>query len=157
MKKEKSSPLEPILCTAQRLEAIAKKYIFQPTGLSETGMLILRLLKENKTMIVSDLLEKVGTTKSNMSQRLSVLEKEGYITKVRKTKQQDRRRMCVTLTKVGEQKIDDLEKRIRKARISLEKKFSQEELDQHKVFFEKLNHILDNGECMLSKIFNNNM
>jgi len=147
------SPIEPIICTAHRFEAIAKKYIFQPTGFSPTSMHILQVLKENGPMIASDLIEVIQTSKSNMSQRITFLEKECHITRTPMQEGEDRRKIIIALTSSGKKKITELEKRIKEAEISFEKKFSTEELRNHKAFFEKMGRILDDGECELAKIF----
>lgn len=151
--KNSPSPIEPIISTAHRFETIAKKYIFQPTGFSPTSMKILSLLERNGEIIANDLVKMIETTKSNMSQRISFLEKEGYIKKAPMQNEKDKRKILLLLTKKGKCKICTLKKRINKAEISFEKKFSQEELNQHKAFFEKINRILDDGECTLSHIF----
>lgn len=152
-KNDPLSPILPIVHIAHRIEAIAKKYIFQPTGFSPMSMSILRLLRDNGPLIASDLIRMTATTKSNMSQRLSLLEKERSLSRMPTKKIGDKRKMMISLTPSGRKRITDLEKRIEKAQISFEKKFSRKELADHKAFFEKLSLVLDNGECELVKIF----
>lgn len=154
MKKTKpGSPVEPILCLARRIEAIANKYVFQPMGFSAISMQILKLLKNNGPLTASDLIKMTNATKSNMSQRLSFLEKEKLVSRACDCSCCDKRKITVKLTPAGKEKIDNLEKRFQKAQISFEKKFSEKELTQHKAFFQKLNALLDNGEDELEKIF----
>lgn len=148
-----ASPIEPIVCLAHRFEAIANKYVFQPMGFSAISMHILRLLKTNGPLTASDLIKATGATKSNMSQRLSFLEKEKYISRSHPGNTSDKRKITIKLTPAGKAKIADLEKRFRKAQISFKKKFSAQEIAQHQAFLKKLNHILDNGESELAKIF----
>jgi len=147
------SPVEPILCLARRIETIANKYVFQPMGFSAISMQILKLLKNNGPLTASDLIKMTNATKSNMSQRLSFLEKEKLISRACDSFCCDKRKITIKLTPAGKEKITNLEKRFKKAQISLEKKFSEKELDQHKAFFKKLNSLLDNGENELEKIF----
>ncbi|MEI7890399.1 MAG: transcriptional regulator [bacterium] len=147
------SPIEPIVCLAHRLEAIGNKYVFKPMGLSSTSVHILKLLHINKQLTSSDLIKLTGANKSNISQRLSFLEKEHYIKKTIPDNITDRRKITLELTSNGKEKILDLEKRMQQARISFEKKFSKEELAHHKAFFKKVAAILDNGESELNKIF----
>ncbi len=151
--KDTVSPIEPILCIAQRFETIAQKYIFQPIGFSQTSMHILQNLKEQGPMIASDLIEILHTSKSNMSQRIAFLEKKRYIKKTPMQAGKDKRKVLISLTLSGRKKIIELESKIKEAEISFEKKFSAEELKNHKAFFKKIEQILDDGECELMKIF----
>lgn len=151
--KDSSSPIEPIVCLAHRFEAIANKYVFQPMGLSSISMKILKLLKHHGPLTASDLISMTSATKSNMSQRLSFLEKERYINKSYASDKKDKRKIIIDLTPTGKEMIANLEKRFEKAQISFKKKFSEKEIAQHRAFFNKLNIILDSGEDELEKIF----
>jgi DNA-binding MarR family transcriptional regulator len=151
--KDSSSPVEPIICLAHRFESIANKYIFQPMGLSSISMQIMQLLKKNGSLTSSDLIKITNTTKSNMSQRLSFLEKEKYITRNYASDSTDKRKILIKLTTTGQKRITEVEKRIKLAQISFEKRFNQKELAQHKAFFKKVTTILDEGEDELNKIF----
>ena len=147
------SPVDSILCLAHRFEAIANKYVFQPMGFSAISMHILKLLKKAGPLTASDLIKSTGATKSNMSQRLSFLEKEKYITRACCDPCQDKRKITIRLTPAGKAKVNDLEKRFQKAQISFKKKLTAKEIAQHQAFVKKLNYILDNGENELVKIF----
>ncbi|NTV41400.1 MAG: ArsR family transcriptional regulator [Candidatus Moranbacteria bacterium] len=147
------SPVEPIICLAHRFEAIANKYVFQPMGFSAISMQILKLLKNNGPLTASELIKMTNATKSNMSQRLSFLEKEKLVFKACDCHCRDKRKITVKLTPAGKEKIDNLEKRFKKAQISFEKKFTAKEIDAHKAFIKKLNLILDSEEYALAKIF----
>ncbi|EKE18857.1 MAG: hypothetical protein ACD_9C00212G0003 [uncultured bacterium] len=148
-----SSHVEPIICLAHRFESIANKYVFGPMGLSGASMKILKLLKLHGSLTSSNLVEMTNATKSNISQRLSFLEKEKYIIKTYASDNQDKRKVIIELTESGKEMISDLEKRFKKAHISFEKKFTKQEIANHKAFFKKLNSILDNGESELEKLF----
>jgi DNA-binding MarR family transcriptional regulator len=153
MQSNEQSPIEPIVCLARRFEAIGNKYVFQPMGLSSTSVQILKLLNARGELTASDLIKITSATKSNISQRLSFLEKEHYIEKTTSSDITDKRKILIKLTSIGKEKITELEKRIKKAQISFEKQFTDEELNQHKAFFKKLANILDKGESELNKIF----
>lgn len=153
-KTDACSPVEPIIRLAHRFESIVDKYVFQPMKLSPIGLKILTLLKENSgKMTVSELIEKTETTKSNMSQRLSFLEKEAYICRKKTGKNTDKRTVLIALTASGKKRLADLEQRLEKAHISFEKKLTRKELAEHNAFFKKLECILDNGERELEEIF----
>ncbi|NTW26970.1 MAG: ArsR family transcriptional regulator [Candidatus Moranbacteria bacterium] len=152
-KNDTSSPIEPIICITHRLEAIANKYVFQPMGFSHMSMKILKSLATSGPLTSSDLIRITSATKSNMSQRLSFLEKEDYVTRTHAENTGDKRKVIIKLTASGKRRLTDLEKRLQKAQISFEKKFTKNEIAQHKAFFKKLSVILDNGEHELAKIF----
>lgn len=153
MKTDCCSPVEPIIHLAHRFESIANKYVFQPMGLSPISMKILKLLKNKKSMTASELVEITNATKSNISQRLNFLEKENYIARTYASDATDKRKITINLTPSGKKRIEDLEKRFKKAQISFEKKFTEKEIAQHREFIQKLNAILDSGENELEKIF----
>ncbi|MFA7319739.1 MAG: MarR family transcriptional regulator, partial [Parcubacteria group bacterium] len=78
-KKDLFRPIEPIICLARRMEIIADKYVFKPLGISPISMKILKALKWHASLSPSDLIEITNSTKSNISQRLNLLEKEGSV------------------------------------------------------------------------------
>ncbi len=148
-----SSPVEPIVCLAHRIEAIADTYVFKPMGVSAISMKILQLLKNHASLTPSDLLGMIHSSKSNMSQRLNFLEKEKYVTRVYGSNAVDKRKVAIELTPAGKRMIAGLEKRFQKAQISFEKKFSQKEILQHRAFIKKLTDIIDSSEHEFEKIF----
>ncbi|MEI8103805.1 MAG: MarR family transcriptional regulator [Candidatus Moraniibacteriota bacterium] len=148
-----SSPIEPIICLAHRIEAIADTYVFKPMGISAMSMKILQLLKNHESLTPSDLIQMLHSTKSNISQRLNFLEKEKYITRIYASDEADKRKVAVRLTLVGKRMISTLEKRFRKAHISFEKKFTEREIAQHRAFIKKLTSIIESSENEFEKIF----
>lgn len=154
-KKDILSPAEPIICLAHRLESIANKYVFQPMGFSSVSMKILKALRLHASLSPSNLIEITNSTKSNISQRLNFLEKEGYIKRSCASGEKDKRKVDIRLTVSGEKKLAGIEKRFKKAHICFARKFSQEEISQHKIFMQKINTILDTEESELEKLFKN--
>jgi DNA-binding MarR family transcriptional regulator len=122
-------------------------------GFSAISMQILQILNQKSPITSGELISMTSSTKSNLSQRLSFLEKEGYIEKILPNDKTDKRKILIQISPSGEKKINDIEKRICKAQISFEKKFSDKELSQHKDFMLKIQKILDEGESELEKIF----
>lgn len=145
---------EPIIFTASRLEAIANRYIFLPMGTTAAVMKILGLLKMKGPLTPRQIMDLAGGTKSNISQRLDTLEKNGFIVRDESIKQSDKRKVVIRLTAKGEYHIEALKKRMRKAQVCLSKHFSEEEITVHLRFFEKLNNIINEGEKNLKKVFN---
>ncbi len=147
------SSLHSIVCLAHRIEAMANKYIFIPMGLSSTSVKILGMLSHHKSLTPSQIIELSNSTKSNISQRLSFLEKEGLITRDYATDKKDKRKVKVLLTDQGQKKLKEMRKVMTKAKISVEKKLSKNEITQHEAFMQKLNDIMDNSESELEKLF----
>lgn len=144
------SPAEPLVLTAARLELIANRYFFAPLGMSFATVRIIHLLTKKGTLTPSELLQKIGGTKSNISQRLNLLEKEGFIRRTYASNDLDKRIVKVTLTPQGKVKMKAIEASSRKAKIELTKQFSPKELAEFKQFITKLNKILDQAEICLN-------
>lgn len=139
------SIIEPIVCTASRLEVIANRYLFGPIGMNISTVKIIGLLCKRKNMTPSEIMQLIGGTKSNVSQRLDSLEKKGYV-KIYKSNLKDKRKISVKLTVLGEKKMKELKKHFDKVRLELESHFSQKEIQQHFAFFNKLNKFVDSEE-----------
>lgn len=122
-------------------------------GLSSTSVKILGMLSHHKSLTPSQIIEMNNSTKSNISQRLSFLEKEGLITRDYATDKKDKRKVKVLLTDLGEKKLKEMHKVMTKAKISVEKKLSKGEIAQHEAFMQKLNDIMDSSESELEKLF----
>jgi DNA-binding MarR family transcriptional regulator len=155
LEKDLFRPIESVVCLARRMENIADKYVFKPMGISSINMKILKALKWHVSLSPSDLIEITNSTKSNISQRLNFLEKEGSIRRNYASDKNDKRKVQLQLTTLGRKKLAVIEKRFEKAHISFSKRFSVEELAQHKLFMQKINTILDKEEDELKKLFKN--
>ena len=142
-----------IIYIAARLESIANKYIFAPIGISSVSIKILGLLCCGKALTPGEILDKIGGTKSNISQRLNFLEKEGLIERTYAHFSEDKRRVAVQLTKKGTERMNEVMDRLNKAQISLENKFTKKELIEHKKFIKKISQILDTGEEEIRNAF----
>lgn len=143
----------PIVLTSARLEAIADRFVFIPMETSLASVRILRILQQNGSMNPKKIMEFSGGTKSNVSQRLKYLEEKGHVTRKYASVPNDKRRVLVEITKDGIKHLDFIDRRLKKAQMKLIGYFSQEEIDQHLAFFEKINSIIDMQEKNLTKIF----
>jgi DNA-binding MarR family transcriptional regulator len=155
LKKDLSRPMEPIFCLAHRMETIVDKYVFKPMGISPISVKILKALSLHFPLSPGDLIEITNSTKSNISQRLNILEKEGSVRRNYASDKNDKRKVQLQLTVFGRKKIAIIEKRFEKAHISFARKFSAKELEQHRLFMQKINTILDKEEDGLEKLFKN--
>jgi DNA-binding MarR family transcriptional regulator len=151
--KHQPSLITPIVCLANRLESIADKYVFIPMGLSAISVKILSHLKKSASLTPSELIKLTGSTKSNLSQRLGFLEREGLIRRDSAYLQTDKRKVKIHLTAAGADRLKEIAHRLKKAKLCLEKTFSPEEIDQHLKFLTKLNDRLNIEEIELEKLF----
>lgn len=146
------SDLQMIMCLAHRIETIGNKYIFSPLGLSSSSVKILGMLAHHKSLTPSQILKMSNSTKSNISQRLNFLEKAGWITRDYGSDKNDKRKVSVILTDQGKEKLKGMKKIMEKAKMSISKKFTKNELEMHKAFISKLHTILDCEEKELTKL-----
>lgn len=151
------SIVEPIIMTAARMEVIANRLFFHSLDISVANVKILHVLCHQPDITPKEILELVGGTKSNISQRLDALEKKGLIIMKRQA-DHDKRKVQVQLTDQGKKKLQAIKVHIGKIKKELESHFTQKEIQQHFVFFKKLNRLLDSKDKNFSvykKIFCN--
>lgn len=140
----------PIIFTAARMETLANHYVFEPLGLTSATARILILLKCGDTMNSSKLLGKTGCGKSNISQRIRLLEKKGLIKRLNGDRP-DKRIIKLEITKNGEKKLEKIASQFKKYSLTLEKHFQAEEMEINYNFFKKINKVFDNLENKLNK------
>jgi len=144
------SIIEPVIYTASRLEVISNRYLFGPIGMNITSIKILGLINKKKAITPKDIMELIGGTKSNISQRLDFLEKKGFV-KTRKNTFSDKRKTLIALTPLGKKKLREMKSHLKKTSLELESNFSEEEIQQHFTFFNKLNKLIETKEKEFSK------
>ena len=132
-----------IVVTAERLKEHACQEFFKPLGLSATTFKILHLLSAHSGMTPTQLTQGLGCTKSNLTQRLDHLEKNGYLVRIRPTAKGDGRTVRIALTDAGHLKVNEAIQTLRKNGALLEKHFSDTERKACHDFMKKVNHILD--------------
>jgi DNA-binding MarR family transcriptional regulator len=138
---------DSIIRTAMQLESIANRHIFSHIDMTSASIKIMCVLSKCPTCNTpTKILELIGGTRSNISQRLDYLEKNGLITRKHATAESDKRKVSVLLTAKGKRKLLEAEGLIQKANMYLEKHFTQDELAAHFAFFKKLNELLDAAE-----------
>lgn len=138
---------DSIIRTAMRLENIANKHFFNHIGMSSASIKIMCIIaKCPECNTPTKILEAVGGTRSNISQRLDYLEKQGFINRKHARTGSDKRKVNIILTPQGKTKLAQTEEWIKKANMYLEEYFTKEELAGHFTFFKKLNGILDAEE-----------
>lgn len=140
----------PIFCAWTRLEALAQRHIFGRIGVSASGFKILALLARRPSMTPSEMLAELEVTKSNLSQRLRVLEEKHLVKRSAVGKNDDQRKTPFLITPAGKKKLGEAAIVAKKAGLSFEKDFTREEIRNHIAFFSKLIRILDQKEIELN-------
>lgn len=146
---------ESILRAAARIKTVADHQVFNPLGMTTSTFRILNLLasSEEGRLTPGFLMKFVGGTKSNMSQRLNFLAKNKLVKRVEPKVGEDNRKVFIMLTPVGKTLVDDVTRKISKAKIKLENNFTTTEIANHFAFIEKLNHFFDENEKQIPDLF----
>lgn len=143
----RDSLADPFIMTAMRLETLTERYLFKPTGISSASFKILAFIKNSPGCSPSQILNYLGGTKSNITQRLNLLEKNKYISSSRSTG--DKRKVLIFIDSSGVEKFNEVVDNFRKNSIYLEKFFNKKELCAHFSFMLKFNSILDKCEKII--------
>lgn len=138
--------VSPILHAATRIERLSDRLIFEPLDLSFTAFKILKYLSVAGPSSPGSMLECLGGTKSNLSQRLGTLERKGLVERLPSKSGSDRRFVAFALTASGKRKLRTVETRAEKEGIRLSGYFSKSEITTHAAFFRKLLSLLDQAE-----------
>ena len=136
------SLISPIMHMAHRIERLGDQCILEPLGLSHASFPLLWHILRHTELTPGALSSLTLASKSNISQRINVLERNGLVERHYGTGD-DRRSVTLRLTKSGKEKCEAACEKIKKSSIHLEQFFTPEELAAYHHFFEKLNHILD--------------
>jgi len=153
MKKVPLSIAESIVMVGVRLRTIANRFVFSPAGITSSQFRILRMLCCDGSKRPSDIMKFAGGTKSNVSQRLNSLEKDGLIRRLAPKQGEDRRNVMIEATPKGEQMIENLLGRFQKSTDALNSKFTDEEIKALFAFLNKLNRVLDENEKRIPEVF----
>jgi DNA-binding MarR family transcriptional regulator len=140
------SIFKQIVMTGARLEALANRHLFGPLGLSSTTLSILHALSVRPHTAPSDLIREFSCTKSNITQRLNLLQKHGWILRSHSISGKDRRKIGIVLTPSGIQKLEDARKALKSHGALLERHLNGDEKTGCHLFLKKINSILDHYE-----------
>lgn len=147
-------PSEDFIFIGEKIESMANKYIFNPMGMTLSSMRVLSYINCRDKITAKEIIGLTGKSKSNITQRLNVLEKNGLIKRLKNNCAKDKREIYLKITPQGKKKVEGALKEIEKFHLSKTKFFTQAELRGHIKFMKKLSHFLDKKEEMLKKIFN---
>lgn len=149
-------PSEDFIFIGERIESMANKCIFAPMNTTLSSMRVLSYINCHKKITAREIIELTGKTKSNITQRLNVLEKNGLIIRMKDLKSKDRRETYIKITSLGKKKVAQALKKIEKFHLSKNKFFTQKEIIAHLKFMRKLSIFLNQEEIKLKNIFNSN-
>jgi DNA-binding MarR family transcriptional regulator len=133
---------QQLIMTATRLESHVNRHYFEPMGLTTTYCKIICILAEEDGLTPTEILHQIGGTKSNISQRLDVLENKGYAKRLT-LKNGDKRNVRIELTPQGREKYRQLMDFAAAKSADLELHFSPEEKTHMQSIIKKLNLIMD--------------
>ncbi len=142
---EDKSLLRRLAMTAARMEVHAHKFIFEPFNLTMIGAKIMFIIKKYGPLKPTDFLRFVGGTISNLTQRINLLERNGYIT--RSASDDDGRSVILKLTPKGDQLLNTLITTADKHISEFEKQLTPEEIKVFQNILDKLNGMLDVHSC----------
>lgn len=133
-----------IVLTAMRLENLGNRFIFEPLGLTAASLKIVGLLHHLGPMTPSAIGERLGSTKSNITQRLNFLEKKGLVSRqASKSGQGDGRSVSVCLTAYGRRQLKLINSALKEHQLHIAKYFTPEEIQANLDFLKRFNEILD--------------
>lgn len=141
---------QTLLLTSSRLESISNQCIFGPMGLTLSSVKILNILHHKGPMLPTEILKIIGGTKSNITQRLNLLAKKGFVARFLPEDMADKRKVMVKLTRVGSTKVDKMVSIINRKSLDLASRFTAEEIKSYDHFMDKLNDIISEEEKRLN-------
>lgn len=130
-----------IIITAARLEAFANKHFLAAFNLSITSLKILDMLSKCTGMTPTQLMEELACTKSNITQRLDVLEKNGFIQRIVPVGSRDKRRVMVQITALGKSTLAEVIVSMQKKGFEFETALGFNETAQCHDFLNKINEL----------------
>lgn len=141
-----------LVFTAMRLETLADRYMFKPLGLTTASFRILMMLYKSGPQAPSEIIEILGGTKSNATQRLNWLNRRGLIELTHK-EGDDKRRASARITTLGRQQVDKASRLFKDNDLHIEKYFSNNEMKDFMHLLRKLNLGLDQCEVGITKLY----
>jgi len=141
-----------LVFTAMRLEMMADRFMFKPLGLTTASFRILMLLDNLGPQAPSEIMDLIGSTKSNVTQRLNFLERQGLI-KLKRKIDADKRRVSVVITKSGLKQLNAARQLFKQHNLHIENYFNSKEIQNFLYLIRKLNQGLDKCETNITKYY----
>lgn len=139
-----------IVFSAMRLESLADRFMFKPLGLTTASFRILMLLEQMGPQSPSEIIELIGSTKSNLAQRLNFLQRQNLI-ELKHKSGDDKRRASARITSLGKKQIASARQLFKKHNLHIENYFTAKEMQDFLRLTRKLNAGLDQCEISIQK------
>jgi len=143
-----------LVYTAMRMEKMADHVIFQPLHLTTASFRILMMLKKMGPQSPSDIMDALGGTKSNITQRLNYLVKKKLII-LSHGAEEDKRRALATITDLGKKQIKIAYNLFKQKDLQIENYFTNKEMQDFLRLLRKLNIGLDRCEISINSPYEN--
>lgn len=135
-----------IVMTATRLEAFANRHFLEVFNLKLASLKILYVLSQHSSVTPTQLMNELACTKSNITQRLNVMEKNGLIQRTSLSRSNDKRKVSVGITALGKERLLEAMRTVSEKGVGFEKKFSPKEILACHAFLGRINDLLDQYE-----------
>ena len=135
-----------IVKTANRLEVLANKYILEPLELTISSLTILDLIYKDKSVTPTQMMKAIYCSKSNITQRLNVMEKGGLIVRKPSPSEKDKRKIGIAMTEEGKKRYLQAMTVVRSKGAEVESRLRKADIADHHLFLENINRILDSYE-----------
>jgi len=135
-----------IVMTAARLEAFANKHFLEVLGLTLTSLKILDILSRERSVTPTRLMKELACTKSNITQRLNLMEKNGLVQRISLNHVRDKRKVLLGITVLGTQKLVEAVSVIREKGIEFENILGTSGTSECHLYLNKINDLLDHYE-----------
>jgi RND family efflux transporter MFP subunit len=128
---------EKLVILARIIEHAANHNVLEKLGISLAGYEIMHILRYNNTAEPSILAKFLGSGKSNITQRVNVLIKNGLVSKA-KPKAGDSRKILIRLTTRGKNLFEQAKIALERETAKLENKIGLKEIKLHSPFLKKI-------------------
>lgn len=143
-----------LVYSAMRMEKMADNSIFKALDLTSSSFRILMMLKEMGPQSPSDIMDALGGTKSNVTQRLNYLVKKRLVTLTHGA-EKDKRRATASISELGLERLKDTYKLFKQKDLHIENYFTNKEMQDFLALLRKLNTGLDRCEISIDANYEN--
>ncbi|MCT4592123.1 MAG: MarR family transcriptional regulator [Candidatus Gracilibacteria bacterium] len=144
--------IKDIVNAGNRLENIGNQCVFLPLGITSSSFQILVFLNLHKSLTPSEIKKYTGGKLSNISQRISVLEKKELVKRRYPSRQSDKRQVFIEMTPKGKELYKKASAQIRKAHTKVEEFFTVQDLDKFVDYFTKFHEVIDYYEAQTEEL-----
>ena len=138
--------------TFMRIKTLADRFMFEPVGLTTASFRILMLLDKLGPQAPSQIIDLLGATKSNITQRLHLLARRGFIEMTHRA-ETDKRRISVRITALGLKQTAIARQLLKKHNLHIENYFTKQEVQDFLRLLRKLNVGLDQCKIELQNYY----